>query len=81
MSLRLRPSSSSSSSKRVACDESPEFTPSVSNAIDSKDQLLAGDNDRCASNSSGVVKRKSLNDVELIRSNQTIENSSKQDMR
>lgn len=81
VSLRLNPSSSTSA-KQVANSKVLQDS-SVSDTINNKDQPdLSGDN--ANGNhiiSTGIVKRKSLNDVELMRSNLVVDSSLKQDMR
>lgn len=76
----MRPSSSTSS-KQIACAKPPELTSNVTDAINIKDGLIADDNEHYDINRAGIGKRRSLNDVELIQSNQMIENSIKPDMR
>lgn len=76
----MRPSSSTSS-KQVACAKALELTSNVTDAVNIKDRLIAHDNEQFDINRAGVGKRRSLNDVELIPSNQMIENSLKPDMR
>lgn len=76
----MRPSSSTSS-KQVACAKALELTSNVTDAVNIKDRLIADNNEQLDINRAGVGKRRSLNDVELIPSNQMIENSLKPDMR
>lgn len=78
----MRPTSSTSS-KQVACAKALELTSNVPDAANIKDRLIADDNynEHFDINRTGVGKRRSLNDVELIQSNQMIENSLKPDMR
>lgn len=79
MSLRLNPSSSTTANQ-VANSKVLQDS-SVSDAINGRDQRHTADNGNGDVASAGVVKRKSLNDAELMRSNQVVESSLKQDMR